>query len=62
MSLISFIKEAGEKLFGRGQAQASMTESTRQTRATRPRWPTANAAAGEAILGYIKAQNLSPPG
>ena len=27
MSLISFVKEAGEKLFGRGTAQAAMKES-----------------------------------
>jgi nucleoid-associated protein YgaU len=61
MSLISFVKEAGEKLFGRGQAQAAIKES-----AAAPddaaRSKAANDAAGDAILGYIKAQNLSATG
>jgi nucleoid-associated protein YgaU len=61
MSLISFVKEAGEKLFGRGQAQAAMKES-----ATAPgdaaKSKAANDAAGDAILDYIKAQNLSATG
>lgn len=28
MSLVSFVKEPGEKLFSRGKAQAAMTEAT----------------------------------
>lgn len=61
MSLISFVKEAGEKLFGRGHAQAA-------TPAAAPSEPAgadagaANAAAADAILGYIKSQNLSATG
>ena len=61
MSLISFVKEAGEKLFGRGNAQAAMKES-----ASAPddaaKSKAANDAAGDAILDYIKAQNLSATG
>ena len=61
MSLISFVKEAGEKLFGRGNAQAAMKES-----AAAPddaaKSKAANDAAGDAILDYIKAQNLSATG
>ena len=61
MSLISFIKEAGEKLFGRGQAQASMTEAKADP-GNAAKVAAANAAAGDAILDYIKAQNLSATG
>ncbi|MFO1302763.1 MAG: peptidoglycan-binding protein LysM [Burkholderiales bacterium] len=61
MSLISFVKEAGEKLFGRGQAQAAMKEA-----AAAPddgsKVKAANDAASDAILDYIKAQNLSATG
>ena len=58
MSLISFVKEAGEKLFGRGHAQAA-------TPAAAPAADNAaasNAAAADAIVGYIKSQNLSATG
>jgi nucleoid-associated protein YgaU len=58
MSLISFVKEAGEKLFGRGQAQAAMAEA----KSDPTKIAAANAAAGDAILDYIKAQNLSATG
>jgi len=61
MSLISFVKEAGEKLFGRGQAQAAMTEAKAEP-ASAEKAAAANAAAGDAILDYIKAQNLSATG
>ena len=49
MSLMSFIKEAGEKLFGGGTAQAA-------TPASNP--DAANQAAADAIVTYIRAQNL----
>ena len=62
MSLISFVKEAGEKLFGRGKAQAAMNECASPLPTTRPRSKAANDAAGDAILDYIKAQNLSATG
>jgi hypothetical protein len=49
--LFSFIKEAGEKLFGRGTAQAAQPDPA-----------AANAAAAQAIKGYIAAMNLSAEG
>ena len=56
---MDFVKDAGEKLFGRGQAQAAMTKSRpaeqRQVKA-------ANDAAADAIQDYIKSQNLSATG
>jgi len=61
MSLISFIKDAGEKLFHHGQAQAAMTE-VKADPANEAKIAAANAAAGDAILDYIKAQNLSATG
>jgi nucleoid-associated protein YgaU len=50
MGLISFFKEAGEKLFGGKAAQAAEPAADPAA---------ANAAAGDAILAYIQAQNLS---
>ncbi len=44
MGLLSFIKEAGEKLFGGSSAQAAE--------------PDANKVAGAAIKTYIETQNL----
>ena len=61
MSLLSFVREAGEKLFGKGHAQTAMTEAKADP-ANDAKIATANAAAGDAILDYIKAQNLSATG
>ena len=61
MSLISFVKEAGEKLFGRGGAQAAMKESAAAP-ADAAKAKAANDAAGDAILDYIKSQDLSATG
>ena len=61
MSLISFVKEAGEKLFGHGQAQAAMTEA-KSSPDDAAKSAAANAAAGDAILDYIKSQNLAATG
>ena len=61
MSLISFVKEAGEKLFGRGKAQDAMAE-VKADPANAAKAAAANDAAGDAILDYIKAQNLSATG
>ena len=61
MSLISFVKEAGEKLFGRGKAEAAMKEAQADP-ANDAKSATANAAAGDAILDYIKTQNLKATG
>jgi nucleoid-associated protein YgaU len=48
MGLLSFIKEAGEKLFGGSSAQAAE--------------PSANQKAGDAIKTYIETQNLGLTG
>ena len=61
MSLISFVKEAGEKLFGRGKAEAAMKEAQADP-ANDAKSAAANAAAGDAILDYIKTQNLKATG
>jgi nucleoid-associated protein YgaU len=61
MSLISFVKEAGEKLFGRGKAQAAMNDAQGDP-GNEAKLKAANDAAGDAILDYIKAQNLSATG
>ncbi|MCD6734734.1 MAG: peptidoglycan-binding protein LysM [Burkholderiaceae bacterium] len=53
MGLMSFIKDAGEKLFGRGEAQAA---------ASADKAAAANAAAGKAIEDYIAAMKLSADG
>jgi nucleoid-associated protein YgaU len=61
MGLIDFVKSAGEKLFGRGTAQAAMAEM-QAAPADPAKVAAANAAAGDAILDYIKSQNLSATG
>ena len=61
MSLLSFIKDAGEKLFGRGTAQAAMNE-VKADPANEAKVKAANDAAADAILDYIKSQNLSATG
>ncbi|MDO5104101.1 MAG: peptidoglycan-binding protein LysM [Lautropia sp.] len=48
MGLMSFIKEAGEKLFGGNAAQAATPDAG-----------AANQAAADAIVAYIRAQNLN---
>ena len=61
MGMIDFVKSAGEKLFGHGQAQAAMVE-VKKDPANDAKIAAANSAAGDAILDYIKAQNLSATG
>ncbi len=51
MGLFAFIKDAGEKLFGRGEAQAAQPDPA-----------AANAAAANAIKNYIIKMNLSAEG
>jgi nucleoid-associated protein YgaU len=58
MGMMDFIKDAGEKLFGRGHAQAAMAEVKADPN-NEAKKAAANAAAGDAILDYIKSQNLS---
>ncbi len=56
MGLMSFMKEAGEKLFGRGEAKAAQVAVAA---APTPEAVAAlSKAAGDAIVGYINAQGL----
>ncbi len=61
MGLMDFVKEAGEKLFGRGQAQAAMTEAKADP-TNDAKVQAANSAAADAIIDYIKSQHLSATG
>jgi nucleoid-associated protein YgaU len=61
MGLIDFVKDAGEKLFGRGHAQATVREPAADTSGAE-KTQAANSAAGDAILEYVKSQNLSATG
>ena len=60
MSLISFVKEAGEKLFGGGKAKEAMAQAAAAP--TDESVKAANDAAGDAILGYIRSQGLAATG
>ncbi len=57
MSLISFIQEAGEKLFNHPKAAPASTGSAPQ-----PELTALNATAGEAIEKYISSQGLKADG
>ena len=57
MGLLSFIKDAGEKLFGIGQAKAA--QEAVKAAPTPENVAAMSAAAGEAIEKYINAQGLS---
>jgi nucleoid-associated protein YgaU len=61
MGLMDFVKDAGEKLFGRGKAQAAMTE-VKAAPNDQAKVDAANSAAGDAIVDYIKSQNLTATG
>jgi nucleoid-associated protein YgaU len=61
MGLMDFVKDAGEKLFGRGKAQAAMAEAEEDPN-NAAKVKAANDAAGDAILEYIKSQNLKATG
>jgi nucleoid-associated protein YgaU len=61
MGIIDFVRDAGEKLFGRGRAEAAMKESKAEP-SNDAKMKAANDAAGDAILDYIKSQNLSATG
>lgn len=56
MGLLSFIKEAGEKLFGTGSAKAAPAASPAEQAAA------ANRTAAEAIEKYIRSMNLDADG
>ena len=55
MGLMSFIKEAGEKLFGKGEAQAAAKPAEADLVAS-------NQAASDAIVDYIRKMNLDAEG
>ena len=61
MAILDFVKEAGEKLFGRGSAQAAMADAKTEP-GNETKVKAANDAAADAILDYIRAQNLSATG
>jgi nucleoid-associated protein YgaU len=60
MSLISFIKEAGEKLFGKGDAKQA--QEAVQAAPTPENVAALSAKAGAAIADYIRAQGLEVEG
>ena len=55
MGLMSFITEAGEKLFGKGEAQAAAKPAEADMVAS-------NQAASDAIVDYIRKMNLDAEG
>ena len=57
MGMFSFIKEAGEKLFGIGEAKAA--EDVAKTNPTPVNVESANKAAANAIAAYVAKMNLS---
>jgi nucleoid-associated protein YgaU len=61
MGLLDFVKDAGEKLFGVGKAKAAMQEVAAAP-ADEAKIKAANDAAADAIMDYVKAQNLSATG
>jgi len=60
MGLMSFIKEAGEKLFGKGEAKAAQDAAAQAP--TPENIATASKAAGDAIANYIVSQGLQVDG
>lgn len=60
MGLMSFIKSAGEKLFGHGEAAAATQAA--QADPSPANLDAANAAAAQAILNYINTMNLDTSG
>ena len=61
MGMLSFIKEAGEKLFGKGKAQEAMTQAQADP-SSADKQKAANDAAADAIVAYIESQNLKATG
>jgi nucleoid-associated protein YgaU len=56
MGLMSFMKEAGEKLFGKGEAKAAQDAAA--SAPTPENIAALSKAAGDAIVAYINTQNL----
>jgi nucleoid-associated protein YgaU len=61
MGMLSFIKEAGEKLFGKGKTQAAMAEAQADP-SSADKQKAANDAAADAIMAYIESQGLKATG
>ena len=64
MGIVSFFKEAGQKLFGHKEAQAAAQEAQAapDDAARQEKIAQANAAAAAAIVSYIGTQNLDADG
>jgi nucleoid-associated protein YgaU len=62
MSIISFLKEAGEKLFGHSEAAAQQAQAAPDDASLQARVADANQTAATAITTYIASQNLSADG
>ena len=60
MGLMSFIKEAGEKLFGKGEAKAATAAA--ESAPTHENIAALSKAAGDAIADYVQAQGLQVDG
>lgn len=60
MGLFTFIKEAGEKLFGVGEAKAAQEVAKKEP--TPVNVDAANKAAADAIAGYVSKMNLTAEG
>jgi nucleoid-associated protein YgaU len=61
VGLLSFIKEAGEKLFNKAEAKAAITEAQADPSAEEKQKAASDAAA-EAITNYVHAMNLDATG
>lgn len=61
MGMLSFIKEAGEKLFGKGKAQETMAAAQADP-SSADKQKAANDAASDAIMAYIESQGLKATG
>ena len=62
MGIISFFKEAGEKLFGHKETEAAAQQAQADPAAAQAKSDELNRAAAAAITQYITAQNLSADG
>lgn len=58
MALLDFIRDAGEKLFNVGAKSTGVSAARQSPAADQQQIDAANAKAGDAILNYIKSQNL----
>ena len=62
MGIVSFFKEAGQKLFGHKEADVAPAASALDPVAQQARIDDANAKAAQAITAYIATQNLTAAG